>query len=311
MAPSASVGSIGVYSVVMDMTAMMEKIGIKADAISSGKYKLIGADFRTMTAEERAILQAGVIELHGEFKTAVTGKRAVPAEAMEGLTYEGKSALENNLVDVVVNDASTFLQMTGNDNMKNLFRKLKPAANAAIAAASAAATEVKKLAEKEPEKKSDVPGVPGTKSDAEPEAKTEGGYDKGYVACPYCNHNIDAGFLKGAMEAQDDDADPDKGAEPEPKEKKADAPAKEEPEKKADEEKPEKEAAAPANIVQLKAASHTTVVMTAESRAQAKALLAGGDWKAAAGTKIKPQGNAFRDACNRNLEDMQKIVMNG
>jgi len=309
MSPSASVGSIGVYSVVMDMTSMMEKNGVKAEAISAGKFKLIGADFRTMTAEERGILQAGVDGLHKQFKSAVTGKRAVLPDAMEGLTYEGSAALENNLVDVVVNDASTFLQMTESENMKNLFRILKPAA------ATISAGKVAKLAEepekKDLDKKADVPGVPGTKSDdKKPEAKAEadgeemeeGGYGKGYVACPYCKHNIDAGYLSDALDAQEE---PEKKEDDKKPEKKADEPEKksETPEKKD----LEKEAAA-TKIVHLNSRSHQTVVMTPESRAEAKALLAGGDWKKAAGTFIKPSSNPFRDACNRNLEEIQQAI---
>jgi len=301
MAPSASVGSIGVYSVVMDMTAMMEKIGVKAEAISAGKYKLIGADFRTMTAEERGILQAGVDDLHKQFKSAVTSKRAVLPDAMEGLTYEGSAALENNLVDVVVNDASTFLQMTGNENMKNLFKILKPGAKAAELAAGKVAKLAEEPEKKEPEKKADVPGVPGTKTE-EPEKKEEGGYDKGYVACPYCKHNIDAGYLSDAMTADE----PEKKEDDKEPEKKADEPEKksEEPEKKD----PEKEAAVASKIVHLNSRSHSTVVMTPESRAEAKALLAGGNWKKAAGTFIQPTASPFRDACNRNLEEIQQAI---
>ncbi len=123
-----------------------------------------------------------------------------------------------------------------------------------------------------------------------------GGYDKGYVACPYCQKNIDAGYLSEAMTAD----------EPE---KKDDAPAKkEEPEKKSEEPEKkdaEKEAAAASKIVRLKSPSHQTVMLTPESRAKAKALLAGDGWKKAAGTYIGPQRNSFREACNHNLEEIR------
>ena len=91
--PSAMIGSIGVYS------ARMVK-NVEIDVIKAGKYKALG--IQPLTDEEREVLQAGVIKKHEKFKSAITSKREVNEEAMEGLVYDGEEAVENGLADSLV-----------------------------------------------------------------------------------------------------------------------------------------------------------------------------------------------------------------
>jgi hypothetical protein len=109
MTPSSSIGNVGVYSIIETVEKQLELMGIKVEAISSGKYKLLGASFKKMTEEERAILQEDVNKQHEKFKNTVRLKRQVDDKYMEGLAYEGEDALKGNLVDMVVDQFEDFL----------------------------------------------------------------------------------------------------------------------------------------------------------------------------------------------------------
>ena len=81
---------------------MMENDGIKMNAISAGKYKLLGAYWKPMTDEERAILQARVDSIHRDFKDAVLNRREVDEQQMEGQIFNGEEAARIGLIDGLV-----------------------------------------------------------------------------------------------------------------------------------------------------------------------------------------------------------------
>lgn len=169
MTPTATVGSIGVYSLIEDTTKAMENAGVKIIPISSGKYKLIGHNFRSLTEEEHKLLQEDVNKQHQKFKQVVLSKRPnVPEEAMEGLSYEGDAALANHLTDYVFDNINSYLEQI---SMKTEKVKIN---------AKAEAKSFQELAKQELTgnvmKNASVPGVPGTE-----EAKKKAGhYDGGY-----------------------------------------------------------------------------------------------------------------------------------
>lgn len=99
---SASVGSVGVWSLYLDYTQQMQDEGVKANVISAGKYKLAGAWFKEMTDEERAMLQAEVDGIHEKFKTAILSKRRIDAEFLEGQIYFGDEASDLGFTDGAV-----------------------------------------------------------------------------------------------------------------------------------------------------------------------------------------------------------------
>lgn len=100
--PSSSVGSIGVWTAAMDYSRALENEGIKMNAVSAGKYKLLGAYWKPMTDEERAILQARVDGIHAEFKEAVNARRQIDHKWMEGQIFTGEEAANIGLVDGLV-----------------------------------------------------------------------------------------------------------------------------------------------------------------------------------------------------------------
>jgi signal peptide peptidase SppA len=113
-APSAILGSIGVYMSILDATRAAELEGLKVELITAGKYKAMGSPFKPLSDEERAMLQEEVTSLHGDFKEAVRAGRRRATEAgghatvldstMEGQTFDGKQAVANRLADQLVSE---------------------------------------------------------------------------------------------------------------------------------------------------------------------------------------------------------------
>ena len=100
---SSRVGSVGVYCMTLDVSRAMEEQGIAVNAIFAGKYKLLGANFKPLVEDERAILQAGVDKIYGQFKEAMESHRVVNDENFgNGLVFDGEDALEMGFIDGVV-----------------------------------------------------------------------------------------------------------------------------------------------------------------------------------------------------------------
>lgn len=100
--PSSQVGSIGVWCAYMDSSGAMEKAGQRMQAISAGKYKLMGAYWKPLTDEERAMLQASVDSTYAEFKEAVNVRRVVDDKYMQGQVFDGDEAVEYGIADATV-----------------------------------------------------------------------------------------------------------------------------------------------------------------------------------------------------------------
>jgi len=97
--PSSTVGSIGVYMTVADMTEMAKAQGIKMVVIKSGKFKGAGIPGTSLSDEQIANLQDSVDAIHADFKAAVLQTRKlVKPEDMEGQVFSGKQAAQRNLV---------------------------------------------------------------------------------------------------------------------------------------------------------------------------------------------------------------------
>ena len=102
--PSATVGSVGVYLVVPDLSKAYEQMGVEMKVIKAGKFKAAGLEGTTLTEEQVANLQAGVDEIHGDFKRAVSAVRTrVKDEDMEGQVFSGRQAASRGLVTGLAN----------------------------------------------------------------------------------------------------------------------------------------------------------------------------------------------------------------
>ncbi len=114
--PTTITGSIGVIMSMMNAEGLLvEKLGLEFTPITSGKHKDIASPTRSMTAEERTILQNIVNDMysrfvdlvvagrqgHGPFTGEESATRATITALADGRIYTGTQALENGLVDKV------------------------------------------------------------------------------------------------------------------------------------------------------------------------------------------------------------------
>ncbi len=100
-------GSIGVIMEIPNFEGLMEKIGVKTQIIKSGRHKDIASAFRSMTKEEKKILQALLDDVHDQFIRAVSDSRDIAYEEVkklaDGRIFTGRKAKELGLVDELGN----------------------------------------------------------------------------------------------------------------------------------------------------------------------------------------------------------------
>jgi len=101
--PGTITGSIGVLMKFSNLEGLMDKVGMKAYTIKSGQFKDVGSPGRTMTAEERAMLQGVIDSTHSQFVRAVAEGRKLPVASVaaiaDGRIFSGEQALSLKLVD--------------------------------------------------------------------------------------------------------------------------------------------------------------------------------------------------------------------
>jgi protease-4 len=101
--PGTITGSIGVLMKFSNIEGLMDKVGMKSFTLKTGKFKDVGSPARTMTPEERAMLQAVIENTHAQFVRAVAEGRRIPIEDVrriaDGRIFSGEQALALKLVD--------------------------------------------------------------------------------------------------------------------------------------------------------------------------------------------------------------------
>ena len=105
--PGSITGSIGVIMELANVSGLMKKVGVESVVIKSGKYKDMGSIFRTMTKEERDLLQGMMDDVHDQFIEAVAVGRDIEKERLipiaDGRVFTGRQAKELGLVDEIGN----------------------------------------------------------------------------------------------------------------------------------------------------------------------------------------------------------------
>lgn len=88
--PSGEVGAIGIFGVHDDVSAALEKLGVKKTLISAGKFKTEGNSFGPLSEEAQAHLQARVDEAYEAFASAVARNRGVEVSAVRNGFGQGR-----------------------------------------------------------------------------------------------------------------------------------------------------------------------------------------------------------------------------
>lgn len=101
--PGTITGSIGVIMEFANLEKLYQWAKIERYSIKTGKFKDAGADHRSMTPEERKLLQAMVDDVLSQFKQAVVeGRGLKPAEVdrvADGRIFSGAQAKAAGLID--------------------------------------------------------------------------------------------------------------------------------------------------------------------------------------------------------------------
>jgi protease-4 len=104
MHPASVTGSIGVIFSGINLSGLMEKLGIENQSLTSGAFKDAGSPMRPMRPEERAQLQSVIDDFHARFIEVVDAgrpnlDRETITRAADGRIYSSAQALDLGLVD--------------------------------------------------------------------------------------------------------------------------------------------------------------------------------------------------------------------
>ncbi|MBI4589746.1 MAG: signal peptide peptidase SppA [Candidatus Rokubacteria bacterium] len=103
--PGTLTGSIGVVMQMANLEGLLKKVGVDYVVVKSGQYKDIGNFARTMTAEERRILQALLDDVYEQFVDAVARGRKLDRAAVAGFAdgriVSGQQAMQLRMVDAL------------------------------------------------------------------------------------------------------------------------------------------------------------------------------------------------------------------
>ena len=103
--PTTITGSIGVISLHVSLMGLLDKIGVKVEALKSGANKDMGSPFRNMTDDDKKLFQTLIDQFYARFVAVVTeGRKGRLTEAQvktlaDGRVYTAQQALEAKLVD--------------------------------------------------------------------------------------------------------------------------------------------------------------------------------------------------------------------
>ncbi len=99
------VGSIGVILEYPVAVELLNKIGLRFETIKSGDTKDSGSPTRKVTEEDRITFKEVIMNLHGQFKRAVSDGRKLSMDVVESLAdgrvFTGEQSVEIGLADTI------------------------------------------------------------------------------------------------------------------------------------------------------------------------------------------------------------------
>lgn len=105
--PTTITGSIGVIAILPSFKKAMDKLGVKANVVKSGKMKDAGSPFKELSEDERSYMQEMVDSMYANFLKVVFKNRNNAAglkmgeieKLADGRVYHAQQALELKLID--------------------------------------------------------------------------------------------------------------------------------------------------------------------------------------------------------------------
>ncbi len=102
---TTEVGSIGVYTTMIDMSVLAHNAGIKFEIIKAGKYKALGHPAKPISEEEKQIAQTRIDDIYSVFVDSVARNRGVSVDKVmqvaDGRVWIAEKAVEMGLIDGV------------------------------------------------------------------------------------------------------------------------------------------------------------------------------------------------------------------
>jgi protease-4 len=101
--PGTVTGSIGVFFGKLNLRGLYDKVGLKKEILTRGRFAAIDSDYLPLGDAERAKLREGIEHVYHGFVSKVADARGVEYDAIhdvaQGRVWIGAQALENGLVD--------------------------------------------------------------------------------------------------------------------------------------------------------------------------------------------------------------------
>ena len=137
--PSGRAGSIGVYTAHDDISAALEKAGVKRTYISAGKHKVEGNETEPLGKDTLAYIQDSVNRSYGRFLQSVADGRGitkarVEADFGQGRVFYSEALIDRGMADRIATLDETLARLGANTEPEYV-RRVK-AANAAKAEAA-------------------------------------------------------------------------------------------------------------------------------------------------------------------------------
>ena len=101
--PGTLTGSIGVVMQMANIEGLLKKVGVEYVVVKAGSYKDVGNLARSMSPEERKMLQALLDDVYAQFVDAVAEGRGLERTEVlafaDGRIYSGQQALALKMID--------------------------------------------------------------------------------------------------------------------------------------------------------------------------------------------------------------------
>ncbi|MGB6128295.1 MAG: S49 family peptidase, partial [Psychrilyobacter sp.] len=98
-------GSIGVVSVIPEISGLIEKTMVNIEKVEKGKYSGMNSLTTKMTSGEFEKIRVSSLGIYDEFKERVSSGRDIPLDKLEniagGRIWLGEEGVENRLVDEI------------------------------------------------------------------------------------------------------------------------------------------------------------------------------------------------------------------
>jgi protease IV len=124
--PTSLTGSIGVIAMKMNLSGLMDKMGVGFEVVKSGDHKDFLSPFRALTKDERLIFQETIDNLHQRFVSTIEENRKQLnrdeiKKLSDGRIYTSQQALDAKLIDQIayMDEAEEFIKKDlGLDEMR-------------------------------------------------------------------------------------------------------------------------------------------------------------------------------------------------